>query len=74
MATTTKISARTINKELERRGIAERITQGRGYVYFYGGNASAWFSSSISVCYVRDLTVADVLYYHKSLSTDVRNF
>jgi hypothetical protein len=51
------ITAATINRELKKRGIAERIKQGRGYVYFTDGESHAWFSSSIAVCYVRDLVV-----------------
>lgn len=48
-----------INRELKALGIEERITQGRGYVYFYGGEeASGWYSSSIAVCYVADLVRA----------------
>lgn len=69
-----KITARHINAELQRLGIAERITQGRGYVYFYGGDAAGWYSSSIAVCYVSDLvkatlaeTVANVLEHRTFL-------
>jgi len=54
----TKITAAHINRELKKLGIAERITQGRGYVYFYDGEASGWYSSSIPVCYVSDLVEA----------------
>lgn len=52
---TTRITAATINAELKRRGIAERIRQGRGYVYFTDGESHTWYSSSIAVCYVANL-------------------
>ena len=52
-----KITAATINRELKRLGVAERIKQGRGYVYFTDGASHEWFSSSIAVCYVSDLVV-----------------
>lgn len=71
-----KITAAHINRELAKMGIEERITQGRGYVYFHSGDSSSWYSSSIPVCYVSDLvgktlaeTMATVLRERTALST-----
>lgn len=70
-----KITAATINRELKARGIAERVKQGRGYVYFVDGDASSWHSSSIPVCYLWELitqgnlakTVDDIADYREYL-------
>jgi hypothetical protein len=59
-----------LNKALAKAGVAERVMQGRGYVYFVDGEAHTWHSSSIPVCYMRDLTPEAVLYWHKALSTN----
>lgn len=50
-----KITAAHINRELKKRGISERLVQGRGYIYFTDGDSSSWESSSIAVCYVADI-------------------
>ena len=60
----TKVTATSINRELKKRGIEERIVQGKGYCYFIEGRAHEWFSSSIPVCYTRDLTIERVLEIH----------
>jgi hypothetical protein len=52
-------TAATINARLRAAGERLAVRQGRGYVYVHdvdgGAEACAWFSSSIPVCYVRDL-------------------
>lgn len=70
-----RVTAATVNAELKRRGIAERLKQGRGYCYFVEGDASGWYSSSVAVCYVSDIpTVERWLDALDKLRSDSRNF
>lgn len=61
-----------LNRALVRAGIIERVVQGRGYVYFVDGEAHTWPSSSIAVCWMRDLTPESVVSEWKSLSGQTR--
>jgi hypothetical protein len=69
----TTINARVINKELKKRGFDEKITQGRGYVYFRDGNAHDWYSSSVPVCYITDLSLKRWMDEFDALRNDPRN-
>jgi hypothetical protein len=51
------LTASKVNAELKKRGIAERLRQGRGYCYFTDGDASGWYTSTVPVCYVADLSM-----------------
>jgi hypothetical protein len=55
----TKTSSAAVNKALVAAGFSEHILQGRGYVYFDGGHASAWYTSSVPVCWISHLPVED---------------
>jgi hypothetical protein len=66
-------SAAEVNRELKRRGFAEKLTQGRGYCYFREGDASGWWTSSVPVCYTTDLTLERWLEEHAALRNDIRN-
>lgn len=68
-----KVTAATVNAELKRLGFEERLTQGRGYCYFREGRASGWYTSSVPVCYVRDLTLGRWIEEHAALVNDTRN-
>jgi hypothetical protein len=72
MATTnpTKSTARTMNAELAAAGFAERVRQGNGYVYLYDGEAEGWFSSSIAVCYTRDIAPGTIVRLRNEMATD----
>ncbi len=59
-----------LNRALAKAGVAERVMQGNGYVYFVDGDSSSWYSSSIPVCWLRDLTPEDVLRYHAQMSKE----
>jgi len=37
------------------------VVQGRGYVYFWGDSVPSWYTSSIAVCRIGDMTVGRVL-------------
>lgn len=65
---TKKMTARILNKALKDAGIKERLYQGKGYVYFIDGDAHKWYSSSIPICYISQMTVEDALSWHKELS------
>ena len=67
------INAQVINKELKQRGFEEKITQGRGYVYFRDGNSYRWYTSSVPVCYITDLSLARWMDEFDALRNDFRN-
>jgi len=46
-----------VNKALKELGIAERLRRGRGYFYFYGGEAMLWPTSGVYVSNVDAFTV-----------------
>lgn len=52
---TRRYTAATINAALKAQGQPYKVVQGRGYVYIVGGDSHEWYTSSIAVCYVRDL-------------------
>jgi hypothetical protein len=53
-----RLTATRVNAELKKLGFAERLRQGRGYCYFTEAETSGWYSSSVAVCYVSDLSIA----------------
>ena len=50
-------SVNDVNKYLKNRGVKETLRKGRGYYYFSGGNASSWYTSSVSVYRVREISL-----------------
>lgn len=66
-------TASAVNAALKRAGREERICRGNGYVYFHSGDAFRWYTSSIPVCSVRDLTVREALRYVEQFSSDYQN-
>jgi hypothetical protein len=66
-----KVTVATVNKELKRRGIEERLCNGNGYFYFYNGTAHTWNSCSVyGVCYANELTVDQWIEEYYSLKGD----
>ncbi len=63
---------RQLNAELRKRGIKEELVKGKGYFYFDGGDAHEWYSTSIPVYSISDLTLDYVLSEHERLSTEHR--
>ena len=63
-----RLTLRTVNTELEKLGIAERLVQGKGYLYFTEGNAHKWPSSSVYVCRLNHLTLADWIIAYRDLA------
>jgi hypothetical protein len=64
-----RITLTIINAELKRRGHAERLVRGRGYFYFVDGQALDWFSSSVFVNHLHQLTLAEWIAARQHLST-----
>ena len=57
-----------VNRELKSLGETPRLRAGRGY-YDFDGDACAWPSSSVYVCYSDQLTVAEWLAEYNVLKT-----
>lgn len=68
----TKSTARSLTKELRAAGYNETVVQGRGYVYLVDGDAFEWFSSSIPVCYTRDIEPGTIVRLRNELAADRR--
>jgi hypothetical protein len=51
--------AAAVNRQIREMGRTERLVTGRGYCYFIEGDASAWYTSSVYVPRVSDMTVAE---------------
>lgn len=57
-----------VNRELRLRGVAEKLTAGKGYYYFRDGNAVDWRQSSVMVYRASDLPLERWLEEYESLS------
>ena len=58
--TTTKTGAtiaREVNAAIKAMGRDERLVAGRGYCYFVEGDAMSWYTSSVPVARISDLSV-----------------
>jgi hypothetical protein len=67
-------SSKQVNDALANAGKDERLVRGNGYWYFVEGNASGWFSSSVPVYRISDMTLRRWLDYRDMLANDSRNF
>ena len=62
-------TSKSVNAALKAVGAEERITRGKGYIYFTGGNASAWRYSSVPVPMIKSLTVSQWIdIYHQMVA------
>ena len=50
-------SIATVNKMLKAKGVKERLVKGKGYYYFDLGNSYSWYTSSVSVYRINELTL-----------------
>lgn len=66
-------TSRTVNKALRILSISERLVRGAGYWYFIEGDASDWYSSSVPVYRITDMTLIRWVVEHYNLSHDGRN-
>lgn len=73
-AKTVKLTLKRVNAALAAKGIAERLVQGRGYLYFTDGDSHKWYSSSVAVCWLNHLTLEQWLAEHRELATSWQNF
>jgi hypothetical protein len=63
-----KATKANINKILDAAGRDERVQQGKGYVYFYGGDADGWFTSTVPVCWLGHLTVGNCIAHFNDMA------
>lgn len=67
-------TTKNVNAALEKVGVPERIVQGKGYVYFDGGDSSSWDTSSIPVYKLSQMSVGRVLkFYEDYAGTKLRH-
>lgn len=63
-----KLTAATVNAELARRGISERLRRGAGYFYFHLGDAASWPRQGVYVFTADQLTLQQWLAEWAELS------
>lgn len=65
-----RLTLKSIAKALVAEGFPADIelVQGDGYLYFSGGDAHTWYSSSVCVCRLNHLTLDQWIAEAKSLS------
>jgi len=60
-------SIRDVNKVLKEMGVEERLAHGKGYYYFYDGDAMSWPSSSVYIYRIDELSTQDWIATYKQL-------
>lgn len=71
-----KASAENITAIIKEMGGEEEVVQGNGYCYFSGGDASDWYTSSVPVNKVSDLSIGQWIntyleYKNKDILEDI---
>jgi hypothetical protein len=66
------VTLRAVNKMLKAKGVAERLVKGEGYYYFTESEAMAWYSSSVMVARVGDLTLDGWWHAHQELVAEYK--
>ena len=61
-------TVREVNVALRLRGIEERLRRGRGYFYFYNGEASSWPRTAIYTFSLGGLSVEEILGEWQNMS------
>jgi len=56
-----------VNRALRKLGVKDTLIKGKGYYYFWGDDASEWYSSSVPVHRIGQLTLRQVLEEYFSL-------
>lgn len=59
-----------VNRVLRQLGVEERIVQGRGYVYFAEGDAYSWYSSSVPINHISQMTVRQLIEEYVRLKNE----
>jgi hypothetical protein len=62
-----RITLKTINDELARRGATERLARASGYFYFEFGEAAGWLDRTVRVPAVNALTLEQWLAEYERL-------
>ena len=52
-----RVTIKTVNDELARRGHNARLERAGGYFYFWTGEAADWLDRSVQVAKISDLTM-----------------
>ena len=53
----TRVTLKTINDDLARRGVEARLAKASGYFYVQFGEAAGWMDRTVQVAKVSDLTL-----------------
>lgn len=69
-----KTTVASVNKELKKRGYKERLTRGNGYYYFYNGEAEGFYSSSVPVYSISDMSVDDVIWFLEKMKEEYHKY
>lgn len=64
------VSLKQINAALAAKGAAERLFKGNGYFYFSEGSADSWYSASVFVNRLSQLTLKQWLAEYESLKEE----
>ncbi len=54
-----RLSAKTVNDEMARRGIRALLAKGDGYFYFHTGEAADWLDRTVRVRTINSLTLKE---------------
>jgi hypothetical protein len=63
----TRVTLKTINDELLRRGRNARLERASGYFYFFGGEATDWLDRTVQATTVNALTLEQWIEEFKRL-------
>ena len=63
-----------VNAELSHRGVPERLTRGREYYYFRGGDTTRWPDVSVFVSYADELSVEEWLHEYEELKAAAERY
>jgi len=66
-------TTKQVDKYLAEKGIATTLVRGNGYLYFSDEASLGWYSSSVAVARVSDLTLGQWLGEYNNLKNDYRN-
>ncbi len=54
-----RLTLKTVNDEMAKRGHAARLAKGSGYFYFQFGEAAGWLDRTVGVRKINDLTLKE---------------
>lgn len=54
-----RLTIQAVNRALKAEGFKDELVRGRGYFYFWGDDASGWYSSSVPVCKLNQIPTVE---------------